>query len=293
MGSSRNFIDANDDRINVGTGIFDSYYQGSIVAWIRPDLTNGFGAIFVPHYINLTGLLFRWGRWPGTAERRIGIQAYQYPAFNEYVHGHQNLTNNVWQHVAVTSNGSTYKIYLNGVEQTLTEKTPGVSNNGRWFADCYDGSNAQIYYIGYDGIGFNNMTGQMTDVRVYSRALSATEVLRLVGGDIGGSPSSGLIGHWPMDEDGANPTFRDLSGNGNTGTNTGTDESFLAPNLYRPSSQRISTYSPTIIPPTPVPADAFSADLYLTKNRSRDMNLTKTRNRDLYSTRDREVTLVR
>jgi hypothetical protein len=56
--------------------------------------------------------------------------------------------------------------------------------------------------------------GQISDVRIYDRALSAEEVEQLYKGyDI----RNGLVGHWPLNE-GQGTTAYDRSGNGNDGT---------------------------------------------------------------------------
>ncbi|MBI3744042.1 MAG: hypothetical protein HY261_07150 [Chloroflexi bacterium] len=56
-----------------------------------------------------------------------------------------------------------------------------------------------------------NFVGVMDDVRIYSRALSSTEISTVY--------NSGLVGYWQMSE-GTGTTTADASGNGNTGTLT-------------------------------------------------------------------------
>ncbi len=82
--------------------------------------------------------------------------------------------------------------------------------------------------IGYDSGDNVYFSGSIDDVRVYGRALSATEVQQLYvngGGVIGHSNtvslSSGLVGYWPFDGNKINwatGVVNDASGQGNTGT---------------------------------------------------------------------------
>jgi len=57
---------------------------------------------------------------------------------------------NIWQHFVLTSNGSRYKMYIDGVEQSL-----GVQSgfdNGAWFADTTDRDNITIGVVDASGM---------------------------------------------------------------------------------------------------------------------------------------------
>lgn len=72
----------------------------------------------------------------------------------------------MWQHIVLTSNGSVTKTYLNGVLMG----TGGVNN----IQDTSFGIR-----LGQDENGGAKYTGNMDDVRIYNRALSAGEVNKL------------------------------------------------------------------------------------------------------------------
>jgi len=61
--------------------------------------------------------------------------------------------------------------------------------------------------------------GSLDDIRIYNRALSASEVAVLYNGGAGrtDNPSSGIVGWWKMN-DGSGQTVTDSSGSGNNGT---------------------------------------------------------------------------
>jgi hypothetical protein len=68
---------------------------------------------------------------------------------------------NVWKHYAVTTTATQSNLYVNGV----LVKT-GVVN---WAGDT-----ASLFFGAYNGQSF--LTGRLDDMRLYSRALSATEI---------------------------------------------------------------------------------------------------------------------
>ena len=80
-----------------------------------------------------------------------------------------------YYHVVVTTDGSTWKVYVDGVEQSLTVIVG--SNNGNWFGDIIETTN--YIYIGAQNIGTiaANYLGSIDEVAIYNYPLSATQVL--------------------------------------------------------------------------------------------------------------------
>jgi hypothetical protein len=89
------------------------------------------------------------------------------------------LNNDEWYHVVFQSTGTTIKMFINGVEDTVN--VDSGSNNGDWFGDLgatythrYDvGANLQ------NGTWSNGLDGVISRVRLWSRALSASEIALL------------------------------------------------------------------------------------------------------------------
>lgn len=74
-----------------------------------------------------------------------------------------------WQHLAGTYDGTTTRLYLNGIEQASAPAMPAV----------FDGNSV---YVGCDhdaGANTRAITGTIDDVAIYGRALSAAEVAAL------------------------------------------------------------------------------------------------------------------
>ncbi len=128
------------------------------------------------------------------------------------------LVNNTWYHVAVTYDGSAMTIYLNGVQDgQLTV----LSGNERF--------NTGSFEIGrWTSADPRFFVGSMSDVRVYSRALSASELFSQYQSynsqiNLNSSPTSsptanlyaGLVGLWPL-----NGNTKDATPYSNNGVNS-------------------------------------------------------------------------
>jgi phosphodiesterase/alkaline phosphatase D-like protein len=75
---------------------------------------------------------------------------------------------NQWSHVTATYDGSTMRLYLNGEEVGSTAKSGEISTN----------PNVNVR-IGSNPSGYGPWNGHIDDVRIYSRALSASEIREL------------------------------------------------------------------------------------------------------------------
>lgn len=120
-----------------------------------------------------------------------------------------------WQHIVATSDGSITTFYVNGVQVYQANQTrPGGSGGAG---------------IGWDPeIGTEFWDGIIDEVRVYNRALSATEIANLykqgetvVNSSQNNKLTNGLVGFWSFngrDIDWGTNTAYDRSGQGNNGT---------------------------------------------------------------------------
>ena len=126
---------------------------------------------------------------------------------------HQLMVNDVfdgeWHHAAITYNGTTGLLYLDGVQEDTEAITGTVEASGIW-------------YLGKRQTAGNNFTGNLADCRIYNRALSSTEVEQLSQGI---NVTSGIKGWWLTDTADTLPTIVDHSGWDNDGTATGTTAS--------------------------------------------------------------------
>lgn len=82
--------------------------------------------------------------------------------------GNTALTTNTWYHVVGTWDGSNLRMYLNGVADSIAQPLSGTMAN-----------NGDNLGIGASATGVRPFNGLIDDVRVYNRALSATDVMNL------------------------------------------------------------------------------------------------------------------
>jgi len=77
-----------------------------------------------------------------------------------------------WHHVVVTSTSTTKNIYIDGVSQTVSYALSGSASANLKFTDIQFGAS-----LGYTGT--NYFDGQLDQVRIFNKALSASEVTTL------------------------------------------------------------------------------------------------------------------
>jgi len=116
---------------------------------------------------------------------------------------------NQWVHFVCTYDGSTMRVYANGVE-VKTISVSGLSVD--------TSTNARIGATSFENGSY--FEGSISSVGLYNVTKSASEVLEIYNNGIGGSESSnsGLTGYWKLDNV---TTVTDLSSNSNNGTVTG------------------------------------------------------------------------
>ena len=76
-----------------------------------------------------------------------------------------DLPLNTWYHATATYDGTSMRLYLNGVQVGVVAKTGAVAMNG----------NVPLN-LGRNPDGSNYMHGALDDVRIYNRALTPTEI---------------------------------------------------------------------------------------------------------------------
>lgn len=165
---------------------------GTIEAWFKVSASN-YGYFFnssdeaTDNYviglaIDNNGLIYMYQRNNDTADN---------------IRGNSDVRDNIWHHVAVTSDGSAYSIYLDGVAESLTVVTG--ANAGDWFSDTSNRDNITSGAIKRVSVS-NYFYGAIDELKVYSQALSATEVLNNYNSAkrnyIQTQNTNGLVGQW-------------------------------------------------------------------------------------------------
>jgi hypothetical protein len=124
------------------------------------------------------------------------------------ISGLTNVNTNTWRHIVGVRSGTIMRIYVDGALDN-TGATSGTANPG-------------YYVIGRRGSAEGYYFGLIDELRIYNRALSATEVANHYNSGLGqyGQAESNLVAAWHFDE-GTGTSAADYSGNSKTGTLSG------------------------------------------------------------------------
>ncbi|MFA6050579.1 MAG: LamG domain-containing protein [Candidatus Paceibacterota bacterium] len=124
-----------------------------------------------------------------------------------------SITDTNWHHVVYAYDGSAWRGYRDGAEIFSTSRTFSLGTSAK-----------QLVLGGFTSAAADQFyNGSLDDVRIYNRALTATEVTSLYNSGAGKliqASKTGLVGYWPFDE-GTSTAVTDFSGRGNTGTING------------------------------------------------------------------------
>lgn len=159
----------------------------SISAWVYLTTTSGFPAAM--------SNLFAGGGGNGYLFTYFGGNWLMYGYDTAFRSASVSFSENVWTHVLGTCDGSTLRIYKNGVAGT-----PAACG-------AIDYTNADSHHIGRYGSSY--FQGQLDDVREWSRPLSASEVVSVYKDSLQGYP--GTLKRW------RSPRYMDLAATGFVG----------------------------------------------------------------------------
>lgn len=120
------------------------------------------------------------------------------------------LIDNKWHHIAVTMDGSTVKIYLDGQQKTVT--VGAGSNNGTFVTAGMGNPSIGTDYDSFDSSNITLLNGFLDKTMVFNYARTAAQVALDYN-------KGGPVGHWKLDEC-QGTVANDSSGNSNTGTIT-------------------------------------------------------------------------
>ncbi len=113
------------------------------------------------------------------------------------------LTPDTWVHVAVTYDGTTLRMYIDGVLDASAVKPFGQPN----LADLRIGTSSNCG---------NSFKGLIDEVRIWNITRSGSQIADFYDKCIDGS-TTGLVGYWNFNEDSLSQTVVDLSQSGNIG----------------------------------------------------------------------------
>lgn len=209
-GNTLNF-DGSDDYVDCGSGLNISGTNISIEAWIYPtDLKDASykNTIIGNDYwdgVDNEGYVLRFGGSTGDLDFTMSYDCGTNTCWKSSSVSNV-LTENVWQHVAATYDGSNVILYVNG-EKVLTDpQTTSIVSSP---------ANALIGASPGD-IGNRLMVGRIDELRVWNDTRTETEISDKMCQTLIGNEAN-LVAYYRFNETSANTT-NDGSTNGNDGT---------------------------------------------------------------------------
>jgi Concanavalin A-like lectin/glucanases superfamily/PA14 domain len=132
----------------------------TLEAWVRPLTTSGWRTALIKEQPgNLVYSLYSSNNDNGRPQGRIRVNGS-----NFFINGSSRLTTSVWAHLAATYDGTNLRLYVNG-SLVGTRAASGAMVNS-----------ANPLRIGGSSVLGRWFRGRIDEVRVYNRALSATEI---------------------------------------------------------------------------------------------------------------------
>lgn len=187
----------------------------TVEAWIYPTawgFNSAQNTIFCTHgwTVGEQGFVLRVG---GTGELSFNIagrDTQSVPVSWVEVESPLNsLQLNTWTHVAGTFSGTELKVFINGIEVAMTPFTGTIVHS------TYGAKIGRLADINQNPGRF--FSGNIDEVRVWNKALSATELWDSAAVQIEPASNTGLISYWQLN-DGAGTMATDLGSGANDGT---------------------------------------------------------------------------
>ena len=198
VGTGSTSFDGDNDYIDCGAPIITGTGDYTFCAWIKIGTDIGSARHIAGNYdgSNAQGIQFGIS----SAEK-----FYTYTdGTNDYVTGATTLAINTWYHVAATRSSNDGIVYVNGV----SDATASLDNDIAGDSDFKIGANPG-----------EDFTGNMKNIAVWNRALTATEVQNVMYktyAEVSGRLASGLVSWWDLESD-----YLDSTDNDNDGTASG------------------------------------------------------------------------
>ncbi len=152
---------------------------------------------------------------------------------NHPILGTTVIQNNVWYHAALTYDGTTLRLFVNGVlDGTLVVSRPTRSDS---IEHAAIGS-----ALTSTGVAAGFFGGTIDETRIWNISRSAAQIL--AGKDVEIPTASGLLGRWSFNDA---CTVTDSSGNGQNGTSPARTARMLR--ARRSTRRRMRRQSPTLV----------------------------------------------
>lgn len=154
-------FDGLNDKVTLPSTFFKTTKILSVAVWVKFDTIS---QNFIGIIENVVGNVGGWALdIPSSASKLPRLDFYNGSSYS-IAQGTTALTTGQWHHLCGTISGEEMKLYVNGSLEDTTSYSVAISNTN------------QSVVIGGDGVSTNYLDGQISDVKLYDKALSAAEV---------------------------------------------------------------------------------------------------------------------
>jgi hypothetical protein len=196
-------LSGTNQYVALPSGVVSSHDKITLAAWVNLDTVSNWTRIFDFGSGSATNMFLTP---KNGANGKIRFAIKNNGSAEQIIDGQAALPTGGWHHVAVTLNGSTGILYVDGVQ---------VGSNTAMTLKPSDMGATTQNWIGRSQYPDPYLDGRVDDFRIYNRALTASEVSHVINGHTA-LPTAEL----PFNE-ATGTTASDLSGNGWTGTLNG------------------------------------------------------------------------
>lgn len=160
------YFDGVNDVMDMGNDLSTSS-SGSVSFWIKPSTTANVDIIGI-------NILSENNLWRILKEASQHIQVQFYSPGNDAINSDDTLAIGEWNHVVVTGDGNTWKIYIDGTESGSS--AIAGTNSGRWWDDLT--ATTHVWTLGANYISGDLYYGEgdIDEIGIWERALSSSEV---------------------------------------------------------------------------------------------------------------------
>lgn len=181
---SLNF-DGTDDHLALSSTVTPTAQQGTVSFWIKTNYS-GPGqnqTVFSQADSSITSSYLFFGVLT-SGEVRIGWGDGGSVLIKK---GSTAVNDNAWHHVACTSDGSTWKIYIDGTDEGTLTTVTGSGSDGSWYGDITSGS-LDICRIGCQERTSKDsfVNGNLDEVAVWDSALTSSQITNIYKGESSG-----------------------------------------------------------------------------------------------------------